>query len=101
MGEPRRIWHSIQFPVDLHAALTDRCGHRGLTAAVAEALEHLAQQPGVPKRERPSRDHGTVEISLRLPVGVADTADRWRVANGLSRQATVEYAVLAALEVVS
>ena len=73
----------------------------GADRAVAEALEHLIQRAEVPKLDRPARDHGTVEITLRLPVQVADDADRWRAAKGLSRQATVEYAVLTALEVAS
>jgi hypothetical protein len=101
MTQPRRNWNSIQFPADLHAALTGRCGHRGLTGAVAEALGDLIQLTEVPKLDRPTRDNGTVEITLRLPVQVADDADRWRAVNGLSRQAMVEYAVLTALEVAS
>lgn len=98
MAQPRRNW-SILLPADLHATLRDRHGQRGLTAAVAEALELLSKQPSVPLIERPPRAEGTVEITLRLPVPVADAADRWREGHGLTRQATVEYAILAALEV--
>lgn len=98
MAQPRRIWN-ILLPADVHATLRDRYGQRGLTAAVANALDQLSKQPSVPHAERPPRGEGTVEITLRLPVPVADTADRWRTRHGLTRQATVEYAVLAALEV--
>lgn len=100
MAQPRRIWN-VLLPAELHAALSDRCGQRGLTAAVADALASLTDQDRVPAVERPARDRGTVEITLRLPVPVADTAERWRQSHGLTRQATVEYAVLAALEVAS
>ena len=98
MAQPRRIWN-IALPADLHTNLRDRHGHRGLTAALTDALEHLSTQPSVPPLDRPSREEGLVEITLRLPVPVSDSADRWRARHGLSRQATVEYAVVAALKV--
>ena len=100
MAEPRRIWN-ILLPADLHATLRELHGHRGLTAAVADALEHLTKQDAVPAMERPSRHEGTVEITLRLPLHISDSADRWRADRTLSRQAMVEYAVLSSLEVTS
>jgi len=98
MAQPRRNWN-IALPADLHASLRGRHGHRGLTAAVTDALEHLSNQSSIPLLGRPPRDEGMVEITLRLPVAVSDSADRWRARHGLTRQATVEYAVVAALKV--
>jgi hypothetical protein len=37
-------------------------------------------------------------MTLRLPVAVADAVEKWRDDNGISRQAMVEYAALAALD---
>jgi hypothetical protein len=79
--------------------LSGRCGHRGLTAAVGDAVRDLIRSPTVPALHRPSRDRGTFEMTLRLPVDTADAADRWRERHGLSRQETVEYALVAALQV--
>lgn len=99
MGTPRRVWSGIALPADLHAQLCARCGHRQLTATVADAIEGLISSADDLPTARPSRQHGTVEMSVRLPLRVADAADSWRTEQGLSRQATVEYAVLRALRV--
>ena len=84
-------------PADVHAALTAQCGRRGLTAALTEALGQLVAAGEVARLDRPGRDRGTVEVTLRLPVAVADAADAWCSAQGLSRQAAVEYAAITAL----
>jgi hypothetical protein len=98
-AEPRRAWSGIRIPADLHAVLTAQTGPRGLTAAVTAALHDLVRGDQTPVESRPARDGGTVEITLRLPVELADAADRWRARHQLSRQATVEYAVLYAVGV--
>ena len=97
-AEPRRVWTGIVLPVDLHNALAEHVGPRGLTSAVASAMGQLVQRSKVPSRTRPPRDNGVVGMTLRLPVAVADAAERWRDDNGISRQAMVEYAALAALD---
>jgi hypothetical protein len=61
-------------------------------------MGQLVQRSKVPSRTRPPRDNGVVGMTLRLPVAVADAAERWRDDNGISRQAAVEYAALAALD---
>ena len=102
VAQPRRIW-SIVLPADLHAGLINAAGRRGLTSALTAALEQLVNGVAEPGSEwcRPARDNGTVEITLRLPVGVADAAEAWREARQLTRQATVEYAIVMSLEAAS
>jgi hypothetical protein len=93
----------VVLPADLHATLLAQAGHRGLTTALTVALEGLVAGSSEPGDGwcRPAREKGTVEITLRLPIAVADAAEAWRLTRGLSRQASIEYAIVLSLAATS
>lgn len=84
-------------PAQLHLALVTQVGPRGLNRAVADGLRRLLSNEAKAAGPRPSRDEGSIVVTLRLPVQLADDAERLRSEHGITRQALVEYALLATL----